>query len=233
MPGPARYYTWDMEEQRNRQPNRRYYQPDRPQSRPAAPAAATPQQAAPAPSRPVKGRFAMVQIVAGSIALIAILAAAIFFGTQYQKNHYSPAARAVAAAKKSGNIDFPVYYPEEAKMASGYTFDLSSIKQPQEGILLYEVDYSTGKKIIITEQKRPSDSEIQNFYANFIPIRVKMSTKFGTAEVGAHSINSKGSPKTVVSLPMNDSTAGPWLLITAPYDVNQDQLRQVLNSLKT
>jgi hypothetical protein len=105
--------------------------------------------------------------------------------------------------------------------------DLSSFSSPQQGTILYSVKYDTNKKIIFSIQAKPSDSEIQNFYTNYIPLRNHLKISLGNVEIGAYGTSD--NLKTVASLPTND---GSWLIATAPPDINQNQLEQVLNSLK-
>jgi hypothetical protein len=163
-------------------------------------------------------------IVVASVLVIGTLVGAILI-------YKSAASSSPVPQSISKQVDFPIYYPDQKQLSSGYTFDKTSITSPAAGVILYKVNYSGYKKIIITIQKLPSDTEIQNFYSNYIPLRTKMQTRLGEAQVGARNIQSNGKliTQTVVSLPTSEDT---WILVTAPYDVNQGQLKQVLNSLK-
>lgn len=145
-----------------------------------------------------------------------------FGGWFYMKNARSPIPKNI-----SQSVSFPIYYPDQKKLPQGYTLSLKSFTSPQKGVILYSVKYK-GKKLVFSLQKKPSDNDIQSFYLNYIPLRNKMQTQLGQAEIGAY--RSGGNLQTVVSLPTNKGT---WLIITAPYDINQNQLKQILDSLKS
>ncbi len=140
---------------------------------------------------------------------------------------YANSTKSPVPKNLSESVNFPVYYPDIKKLPNGYTLNKGSFTSPEKGVIIYSVNYGDGKKLIFSTQQQPSDSKIQSFYSNYIPLRNKMGTNLGEAEVGAYG--TEKNLKTVVSLPTNNKT---WLIITAPYDINQDQLKQVLNSLQ-
>jgi hypothetical protein len=174
------------------------------------------------PPRQIKkgrGRRKLAVIIS---VLAVILALGLGIGGWiYLTNNRSPVPKSLVRA-----VTFPIYYPNQRKLPKGYVLNTSSFTSPQKGIVIYSVSYGN-KKLIFSTQKQPSDDDIQGFYANYIPLRNKMHTTLGQAEIGAYG--SGGNLKTVVSLP---TYKGTWLIITAPYDINQNQLKQVLNSLR-
>jgi hypothetical protein len=124
-------------------------------------------------------------------------------------------------------VRFPVYYPDPKRLPAGYALDVHSFKAPVKDGVTYVVRYGTGKNIVFSVQSKPSDSDLQSFNASYIPLRNDYRTMVGQAEIGAYLSN--GRLQTLVSLP-TDSNA--WLIITAPPDINHDQLQQVLQALQ-
>lgn len=121
-------------------------------------------------------------------------------------------------------VDYKVYYPDTTKLPTGYTLDEHSFNVLVKNGIAYTVSYESGKKIVFSLQTKPADDELASFRSNYIPLRTDFQTPLGQAQIGAYH------SQTLVSLPLLD---GPWIVITAPPDINQDQLKQVINSLKT
>lgn len=119
-------------------------------------------------------------------------------------------------------VNFTVYYPVQSKLPTGYTLDTNSFTG-DNNVVVYVVRYGNQKLTFSVEQK-PSNSDIQAFYAQHMPLHSTVSSPAGTAAIG--SINNQ----TVVSLPTKTNA---WLLITCPLNVNSQQLDQVIRSLKT
>ena len=124
----------------------------------------------------------------------------------------------------SRKVGFKVYYPDQTKLPAGYTFDRNSVKSPVKNGVAYTVSYGAGSRLVFSVQARPSDQDLQTFTSNYIPLKLDFQTRLGQAEIGAY----RG--QALVSLPIVN---GPWVIVTAPSDVNQDQLKQVIRSLKT
>jgi hypothetical protein len=125
-------------------------------------------------------------------------------------------------------VSFPIYYPDQKKLPDGYTLDINSFKNPVKDGVAYLVRYGAGKKLVFSLQNKPLSADLQQFNSNFIPLHNELRTDIGTAEIGAY--NAKGSLQTLISLPTNEST---WIIITAPPDVNQDQLKHILKSIRS
>jgi hypothetical protein len=134
----------------------------------------------------------------------------------------SPAPDSIQADSGSG-----VYYPNAAKLPAGYTFDSSSINQAADGVTILTVKGGSDKSVSISQQAQPDSDVIENFIKTYIPLHTTISTSLGQAEMGASGQSS--NLKTVVSLPVKD---GPWLIITAPADISQPELKQIIESLK-
>ena len=158
--------------------------------------------------------------------IVGLLVLFIFIGGAgawtYSHRYISPVPK---SAQES--VSFPVYYPDQNKLPLGYTFNLGSFSNPRKDVLLYAVDYSVGKKIVISLQKKPSVDQINKFYLAFIPLTNQVNLPLGQARIGITS--NQPDQKTIVSLPTND---GVWIIATAPVGVDQKQLNQVMSSLR-
>ena len=130
-----------------------------------------------------------------------------------------PASVVPASIRES--VPFKVYYPEAAKMQAGYTLDQKSFTHSDQAVV-YAITYDGGKQVAITVQKKPREADLKTFYRNHIPIRNELQTSLGKAAIA--QLNGQ----SFASLPAKDS----WLLITAPLDINQDNLRTLLQSLR-
>ena len=131
----------------------------------------------------------------------------------------SPVPATVMAA-----VDYKVYYPDITKLPTGYKLDEHSFNVLVKNGIAYTVSYEVSKKIVFSLQTKPSDNELAAFRSNYIPLRTDFQTPIGAAQIGAYN------SQTLVSLPLFN---GPWIVITAPSDINQDQLKQVINSLRS
>jgi hypothetical protein len=119
------------------------------------------------------------------------------------------------------SVNFTVYYPDPGKLPAGYTLNTQSFSGSGVAVV-YNVDYSGNQKLVFSVQEKPSSTAIQTFYANHLPLHTNVSTSVGTAAVGA--IGSQA----VVSLPTNGDA---WIIVTTPSNINQSQLRQVLQAI--
>lgn len=176
---------------------------------------------APRKSRLSAARKLILQPMAIPVAGVIVLGALIAWSASRPK---SPVPIAITR-----DVNFPIYYPDQKKLPAGYTLNAKSFSTPRRGVVLYAVDYGNGNKLVFSVQQKPSDNDIQTFYANYLPLRNHWQVSLGGAEFGARNAT-KDQLQSVVSLPVTNDNS--WLLITSPYDVNQDQLKQVLQSLK-
>jgi len=142
--------------------------------------------------------------------------------TQAPSKNSSPVPASIAQS-----VNFPIYYPDSKKLPAGYNLDLNSFKSPVKNGVAYSVSYDSNKKIVFSVQQKPSDNELQSFTSNYIPLNNSVQVPVGQAKIGAY--NNHGTLETLVSLPTNSKA---WIVITAPKDINQTQLKQVLQSLQ-
>jgi hypothetical protein len=153
-----------------------------------------------------------------ALLLIASGVAGLWLHREHNPAIASPVPKAVAQA-----VNFPVYYPDPNKLPAGYNLNQNSFSVPVKNGVAYSVSYDNGKKIVFSVQAKPSDNELQSFNSNYIPLRIDYQTSLGQAEIGAYH------SRTLVSLPVIN---GPWIVITAPSDIDQSQLKQVLSALR-
>jgi len=170
--------------------------------------------------RPLKRRKWRNWIIAAVIVLGAGAAVGFYLRPKAQPNKSD---QTVVPATISAKVSFPVYYPDPKKLPAGYSLDRSSFSTPVKNGVTYKVLYSGGKKLVFSIQTKPSDNQIQTFNSNYIPLRIDYQTPVGQAEIGAYH------GQTLVSLPV---TNGPWIVITAPTDINQGQLKTILSSIR-
>jgi hypothetical protein len=119
------------------------------------------------------------------------------------------------------SLQFDIYYPNKKMLPSSYVLNTSSFSYSEQ-TLIYTV---TGglSKIIFSNQLKPDNAQIQQFYATKMPLHTTLNTSIGTATIG--SINGQ----TIVSIPTNTNT---WVIMTAPQTVNQQDLSQIINSIE-
>jgi hypothetical protein len=152
---------------------------------------------------------------------LAAVAIALIVGLAYYRHQTAgPVPKGIAKA-----VTIPVYYPEPKKLPPSYVLDTSSFSIPVKNGVTYSVNYGSGKKLIFSLQPKPSDDELQSFKGNYLPLKIDYHTAIGMAQIGAYH------SQTLVSLPV-DADGGPWIIVTAPVDVSQSQLKQVLSALK-
>ncbi len=159
-----------------------------------------------------RSRFALVMVL---VAVIVILIVAIIF-----RQPADPIPKSILSA-----VPYPVYYPDQNRLPAGYNFKLSSVQLVKPNVVFYAIDYAK-QQIIVSEQVMPGNSVINHFTSDYIPLHTSVMTAIGTAVIGAY--NDNHTVRTVLSLPV---TNGPWLIVTAPANINQPALDQVLNSL--
>ena len=152
------------------------------------------------------------------VLILLILSAGAASGWIFTHRDKSPVPKSVQSA-----VSFPIYYPDQKKLPNGYTLDTGSFSAGQDNAVIYKIHYGDNKTIAVTVQVKPPSSALQNFYSTRIPLHTTVNTSVGTATVGAIGT------QTIVSLPTNGNS---WLLITAPGNIDQSQLKQVLQAFK-
>lgn len=171
----------------------------------------------PSPSRPAHKITAWVL----GVGLAAFLAAAGIYVYRYYAGSHGPVPKSIRSA-----VSFPVYYPEQQRLPAGYRLDPGSFRLAGEGVLLFSVSSSRGGQLIFSEEASPGQDVINKFNTSAIPLHTPLSTTLGQADVGAYGSGAK--LQTIVSLPIGH---GPWLIITAPANTDQNSLKQILQSL--
>lgn len=156
-------------------------------------------------------RFIIILVI-----VIAIIGASL--AELHTRQNKSPIPTSV-----SKSVSFSIYYPDPKKLPKGYVLDTNSFANPVKNGVSYTVSYGNNQKMVFSIQPKPSDSALKTFEGSYMPLRTAYQTPVGQAELGAYN------SKTLVSLPTNSST---WIIITAPPNINQDQLKQVLQSIK-
>ncbi len=172
----------------------------------------------------VTKRGIVVLIVALSVVVVCVAIAEDILDSV---NGNSRPRISIPATITSG-LSFTVYYPIQKKLPKGYTFNTGSFSRPLSEGINYTISYEPSQTVVFSLQPKPSSESLQTFEASYIPLRNSYETSIGQAELGAYNI--KGKTKTLVSLIPTQSNT--WIIITAPYNISQDQLKQILNSLQ-
>jgi hypothetical protein len=158
--------------------------------------------------------------------IVLLLIGAAAAGFWLQNRHTAtpmPAANSPVPRALAQSVNFPIYYPDPKKLPPGYVLIRNSFTSPVRNGVTYSITYDNGKKIVFSVQTKPSDNELQSFNSSYIPLRIDYQAPVGQAEIGSYH------SKTLVSLPVIN---GPWIIITAPLDINQNQLKSVLSSIR-
>jgi hypothetical protein len=157
-------------------------------------------------------RLSRTHLLFSIIILIVIIAV----GLKLFIPAYDPVPNSVQLA-----VNFQIYYPDQSKLPIGYTLEVHSFSASNQAVV-YAIRNNLGQTLSVSVQSRPSAAQMSYFNTSIIALHTSLNTSIGTALIGA--INSQ----TVVSLPVNKS----WILITAPGDISQSKLKQVIESFK-
>jgi hypothetical protein len=131
----------------------------------------------------------------------------------------------VVPKKIQRSVDFAIYYP--GTLVPGYVLDVQSFRLAEPGVVIFAVTHGKDKNIVFSEQDQPSSSDIDKFISTYLPLNSDVKLPLGQAKVGAYG--SAPNIRTVMSLPIRN---GPWVIVTAPSDINHDDLVKLLASLK-
>ena len=155
------------------------------------------------------------------VPIILILAAGI---TYYfiEKNHSNNTLPYPISSQTAGLLGYDIYYPNQKLLPPGFNLNKNSFYDSDQAII-YSVSYGNGQKIVFSDQAKPTSAQLQSFYAKNMPLHSTFNTNIGVATLGAINLQS------VVSLPTNSNA---WLIVTAPGNINQNELRAVINSIE-
>lgn len=154
-------------------------------------------------------------LFAGSVLVVLVIGSA---GLVYHKLSEKP----VVPKNISRQLSFPVYYPDPKKLPAGYTLDTASFTSPEQGVVLYAVNYHGGK-LVFSLQQKPSSADLEAFNQQRIPIHIEFTTKLGKAELGIIG------NQAVVSLPTKDNL---WIIVTGPQVLRERDIAPVIASLR-
>jgi len=170
----------------------------------------------PKPSRKISLKY---YILTGSIVVTIAVIGLIVAVITRQPSGTLPYPIAKSAAKQLG---FDIYYPNQKLLPSGYVLNTRSFDTSNQ-VLIYSVSYGNNQKIVFSDQAKPTNTQVQAFYAKNLPLNTSLQTKIGVATIGA--INTQ----TVISIP---TSTNAWLIATASGNINQQALDQVLESIE-
>jgi flagellar basal body-associated protein FliL len=158
-------------------------------------------------------------IIAGIIIIVMVAVGAILWFINRQPAGTLPYPIAKSVAKQLG---FDIYYPSQKLLPTGYALNRASFEITNQ-VLIYSVSYGVTHKIIFSDQAKPTNAQIQAFYARNLPLNTTLLTGAGLATIGAINL------QTVVSVPTNTNA---WIIATAPGNINQNDLSRVMKSIE-
>jgi hypothetical protein len=149
--------------------------------------------------------------------LVVVVGLTILGATLFKKSLTSdPVPQSVR-----NKVSFSVYYPVQAKLPAGYTLKTSSFSATNV-VVVYQVNLPNNQKMVFSIQAKPTTAQLQTFITRYMPLNIPIHTPIGSANLSAFN------GRDFVSLPTNGSA---WILITAPLNMNQTKLTDVLDSL--
>ena len=158
-------------------------------------------------------------IILGFIVVIIVIGGTVlwFIGRQPAGTLPYPIPRSEVL-----KLGFDIYYPSQKLLTAGYTLDRDSFETTNQ-VLIYSVSYGDNHKLIFSDQAKPTNTQIQAFYARNLPLNTTLLTSAGLATIGAIRL------QTVVSIPTNSNA---WIIATAPGNINQSDLDKVMRSIE-
>jgi hypothetical protein len=119
-------------------------------------------------------------------------------------------------------VQIPLYYP--TTLPAGLSVVSNSFRIPETNTVVFDIQ-SSGGLIAVSEQPRPSETQfdINNFYTNDVSNPTQFLTALGQATVGTLSTG-----KWFGSL-LTDQT---WIIVTAPANVSDSRLHDVLSAMQ-
>lgn len=163
-------------------------------------------------------KISLIYFIFSSLFIAVVLILGLIYLLN-KKSNYLPYPISEQAVKQLG---FNIYYPDRQLLPGGYSLNMNSFSSANQ-VLIFSVSYNNNQNIVFSEQMKPSDSRIQTFYSKYIPLNTSLSTSIGVATIGAITT------QTIASLPTNTNT---WIIITAPRNINQAKLGQVIKAIE-
>ena len=157
------------------------------------------------------------------VALFAIVVIGTlgYFAYNFIGNHIADNSCGPAPAAICKEASFTVYIPQANKLPVGYKLDTQSFSYGNQAVI-YQINYGNNQHLAVSEEIKPSASDITAFYRQHMPLAFTSQTSSGTVTIGV--INNEA----VASLPTNTNT---WILIAGPLDVSQATLKQTAQAL--
>jgi hypothetical protein len=161
------------------------------------------------------GRKKIIVIVAAAIVVVGVSVASVVM-----LRRPAPTANPFTT-KTLASVKFPLYYPTQ--IPKGFHIDPKSVESPQEGVIVFSLVDSKGRKIYLSQELRVSTYDYGRFY-NSIEQGQQFKAALGQAVVGHLS-----NRQTVVGSMVSEKT---WVIINAKGDTaTPTQLQSIINSL--
>lgn len=125
------------------------------------------------------------------------------------------------SAEVTEKAGFPLYYP--TKLPAGYKIETDSVRQPEEGVVIYAITTDDGKRFNINLQKKPAGLNLDPLYNALTEIK-ETDTKFGKVKTGT-----SGEGMQITNILTDQS----WIIINSSKDtLTQEDLVKLVNSLR-
>jgi hypothetical protein len=82
----------------------------------------------------------------------------------------------------ASNVTFPIYYPHN--LPPGYSLDASTVSSTNNAALFSVINTTTGSRIVVSEQPKPSDIDFNSFYHDEYRRYESLTTPAGDGVIG-------------------------------------------------
>lgn len=117
-------------------------------------------------------------------------------------------------------VSFPLYFPSE--LPGGFRVDQEPARFGA-GVVTFSISYGKDSKLVVSEQKKPSDFDFGKFYKEKFEVRRQTDVTGGQLAIG------KLNNQTACSL-LTDQT---WIIANAPSGINDDMLTDLCEHLRS
>lgn len=119
------------------------------------------------------------------------------------------------------SVEFPLYYP--TSLPEGFKIETDSIKEAENGVVIYAISNGSGKRVTVSAQKAPENIDINALYSSFDDT-YELDTSTGKIKVA------KTDDNVHIANLIRDDT---WLLLNTPNgNVSTEEFNQILSSIR-
>lgn len=153
-----------------------------------------------------------ILVIACGVLLLALFAGGLFFFLNRQSS--SPFSQTITSS-----VSFPLYYSKG--LPEGFQLDKESVSFKQ-GVVVYSLSTKDGKKIFVSQQKRPEGFDFEGFYEDKLSEAYEIQTSNGTATIGI--VNDKTRVFSIV-------TGDTWVFASGAKEINNTKFEAFARGL--